>query len=99
MTFALKTNGDISVAIEQIKKNWSLFKFLLFQERIMNKRPHVAYGKKYFSSSTICKKLQVDIFKITPTGSSKKWAIITKKNLYFNHNKKHPVFQFGQMCT
>ena len=34
--------------------------------------------KNYYSSSTICKKSQVDIFKITPTGRSQK-RIIKKK--------------------
>ena len=42
--------------------------------------PHIAYRKNYYSSSTICKKLQVDIFKITPTGRSQK-RIIKKKPL------------------
>ena len=31
--------------------------------------------KNYPASSTICKKTQVDIFKITPTGRSKKQGI------------------------
>ena len=34
--------------------------------------------KNYYSSSTICKKSQVDIFKITPTGRSKKQGIKKK---------------------
>ena len=38
--------------------------------------------KNYHSSSTICKKSHVDIFKITPTGRSQKRII----------KKKHPVF-------
>ena len=38
--------------------------------------------KNDHSSSTICKKSQVDIFKIMPTLRSKKWIII----------KKHPVY-------
>ena len=40
--------------------------------------------KDYYSSSTICKKSQVDIFKITPTGRSKK-TIIKKTTLYIWH--------------
>ena len=38
--------------------------------------------KNYHSSSTICKKSHVDIFKITPTGRSQKRII----------KKKHPVY-------
>ena len=41
--------------------------------------------KNYYSSSTICKKSQVDIFKITPTGRSQKRII--KKN-----PKRHSVY-------
>ena len=39
--------------------------------------------KNYYSSSTICKKSQVAIFKFTPTGRSQKRII----------KKKHPVYQ------
>ena len=54
-----------------------------FQEKIMSKLPHIAYRKKnYYSSSTICKKSHVNIFKITHTGRSQKRII----------KKKHPVY-------
>ena len=38
--------------------------------------------KNYYSSSTICKKSQVDIFKITPTGRSKKRILKRKQSVY-----------------
>ena len=57
-----------------------LFQMFIFKKKIMNKWQHVAY-KKYHSSSTICEKSQVDVFKITPTGSSQKRGI---KNTVFS---------------
>ena len=42
---------------------------------------HIRVEKNCHSSSTICKKSQIDIFKIAPTGRSQKRII----------KKKHPV--------
>ena len=39
-------------------------------------------AKNYYSSSTICKKSQLDVFKITPTRRCQKWTIKKQTTLY-----------------
>ena len=46
--------------------------------------------KNYHSSSTICKKSQVDIFKIKPTGRSKKRGL-KKHTLYKGTDKRKSI--------
>ena len=73
------------------KKTWSIFTLecifrkigpfsnFRFQEKLMNKWPHVAYKKQpIILLLQIANKLQVDIFKITPRGRSQQQVI--KKN-------------------
>ena len=64
--------------------------------------------KKYHSSSTICEKSQVDVFKITPTGSSQKRGM---KNTLYTTGKclvssyrsqfspKNVIFGLRELCT
>ena len=47
--------------------------------------------KNYYSSSTICKKSQVDIFKITPTGRSQKRIIKKKHSVDLTKDTTRPV--------
>ena len=60
-----------------------LFKFSLLRK---NNEKMMHIEKIYYYSSTICKRLHVDIFKITPTGRSRKRSIKKKKP-----TKKQPI--------